>query len=184
VKDDSGFTLAEMLVAIALLALIATYAVSALQVFSNVRRVERGVDVRASETAAMRSIQVGLAGMRPVKKIGDAGRLVFDFSGSSGVVSFVAPLDVRLERGGLYRMSYGLDAPVQRLVLHYQLYRDGGAAALENVVMLDNVTTLAFRYSADGLKWEEEWSKPEKLPSLIEVQLGTSHRVIAIPAAQ
>jgi type II secretion system protein J len=183
-KSEEGFTLAEMLVAIALLALIATYAMSALQVFSNVRRVERSIDARASEAAAMRSIHVSLAGMRPVMKIGEAGKLVFNFNGTSQAVSFVAPLDVRLERGGLYRMSYSLDGTTRRLALQYQLYRNGGETPLEEVVMLDNVSTLAFRYSADGLTWEEKWSSAEKLPALIAVQLGTSRNVIAIPATQ
>jgi type II secretion system protein J len=183
-KSDEGFTLAEMLVAIALLALIATYATSALQVFSNVRRVERSIDARASEAAAMRSIHVSLAGMRPILKVGNEGKLVFDFKGTRQDVSFVAPLDVRLERGGLYRMTYILDSATHRLGLRYQLYRNSGDAPVEEVVMLDNVSTLAFRYSADGLKWEEQWNLPEKLPALIEVQVGTNRNVIAIPAAQ
>jgi type II secretion system protein J len=183
-RNDDGFTLAEMLVAIALLALIATYASSALQVFSNVRRVERSVDARASEAAAMRSIRVSLADMRPVMKTREDGKLVFDFKGSARDVSFVAPLDVRLERGGLYHMTYGLDTTARRLGLKYQLYRNGGDAPVEEVAMLDNVSTLAFRYSADGLQWEEQWNLPEELPALIEVQLGTSRNLIAISAAQ
>ena len=58
---DDGFTLAETLVAMALLALIAAYATSTLRVLSNVQRVEREMDAKASEQAAIRSLQAELS---------------------------------------------------------------------------------------------------------------------------
>jgi prepilin-type N-terminal cleavage/methylation domain-containing protein len=183
VRNEDGFTLAEMLVALVLLALIAAYSTSALQVFSNVHRVERGLDVKAAELAAMRSIQVSLSGLRPVFNVGEGGELTSSFRGTSKDVSFVAPLDDRLERGGLYNMNYSVDVSNRRLVLRYQVHRIGEARPPEVVAMLDNVSRLIFRYSGDGTIWEDQWISDDKLPALIEVQLGENRRLIAIPAA-
>ena len=183
-KSEQGFTLAEMLVTLILLALIAAYSTSALQVFSNVRRIEANIDARTAEAAAMRSIRVSLTGLRRIYKGDEQGNLVLDFSGTRTNVNFVAPLDVHLERGGLYHITFSLDSTSNRLGMRYQLHRAGDEIPVENVFMLDNVTNLGFRYSADGIEWEEQWNSPESLPALVEVQLGTSRSVIAIAAAQ
>ena len=182
---DDGFTLAETLVAMALLALIAAYATSTLRVLSNVQRVEREMDAKASEQAAIRSMSVSLAGMRPVKTADSSGNQVIDFRGTGREISFIAPLDDRLERGGLYRMRYGVDPASRRLVMRYSLRRGADETGPEGgVAMLDDVTDFALRYSADGLNWTEEWTSTDKIPPLIEVRLGSIRKLVAVHTVQ
>jgi prepilin-type N-terminal cleavage/methylation domain-containing protein len=181
---EGGFSVAELLVTLALLALIAAYATSALQTFSNVRRVEAQLDETAARQSALRSIDISLAGMRPAFNAASDGGLILDFLGTENELHFVAPLDDRLERGGLYRMSYYVDAETRRLMLRYQLRRPNTEAKIESIALLDQVNTLKFRYSSDAANWTDRWSVPNKLPRLIAVEVDAARKIIAIPTAE
>jgi type II secretion system protein J len=182
--DQSGFTVAELLVTLSLLALIAAYATSALQTFSNVRRVEAQLDETAAKQSALRSMDISLAGMRPAFNATNDGKLVLDFKGAENELQFVAPLDDRLERGGLYRMTYYLDADTKRLMLSYQLRRSNNEAKVETIPVLDQVSAVKFRYSSDAANWTDSWSVPDKLPRLIAVEVNAQTKIIAIPTAE
>jgi prepilin-type N-terminal cleavage/methylation domain-containing protein len=183
-ENEDGFTVAELLVTLSLLALIAAYATSALQTFSNVRRVEAQLDETAAKQSALRSIDISLAGMRPAFNASSDGKLVLDFRGAENELQFVAPLDDRLERGGLYRMTYYLDAQTKRLMLSYQLRRSNTEAKVETIPVLDQVGAIRFRYSSDATNWTYTWSVPDKLPRLIAVEVDAARKIIAIPTAE
>jgi prepilin-type N-terminal cleavage/methylation domain-containing protein len=181
---QEGFTVAELLVTLSLLALIAAYATSALQTFSNVRRVEAQLDETAAKQSALRSIDITIAGMRPAFNATSDGKLALDFRGAENELQFVAPLDDRLERGGLYRMTYYVDDATQRLMLSYQLRRSNNEAKIESIALLDQVSAVKFRYSSDAANWTDTWSVPDKLPRLIAVEVDAVKKIIAIPTAE
>jgi prepilin-type N-terminal cleavage/methylation domain-containing protein len=181
---EDGFTVAELLVTLSLLALIAAYATSALQTFSNVRRVEAQLDETAARQSALRSMDISLAGMRAAFNATSDGKLVLDFRGAENELQFVAPLDDRLERGGLYRMTYYLDEATQRLMLSYQLRRSNAQAKIETIPVLDQVGAVKFRYSSDASNWTDTWSVPDKLPRLIAIEVDSGRKIIAIPTAE
>jgi prepilin-type N-terminal cleavage/methylation domain-containing protein len=181
---EDGFTVAELLVTLSLLALIAAYATSALQTFSNVRRVEAQLDENAARQSALRSIDISLAGMRPAFNATSDGKLVLDFRGAENELQFVAPLDDRLERGGLYRMTYYHDDETKRLMLSYQLRRSNNEGKVETIPVLDQVGAIKFRYSSDAANWTDTWSVPDKLPRHIAVEVDAATKIIAIPTAE
>ena len=100
-RHDDGFTLVELLVSLALLSLMAIYALNAFSSLRDINRVEDRVDAQMEVEAVARHLRETIADVRPifVRDSNNAPKLLF--RGSPGVLEFVSASNGGLETGGL-----------------------------------------------------------------------------------
>ena len=173
---QAGFTLAEMLVALALLGLMSAFALTSLNTLGEVKRVEARIDGRSDVEAVQRHLQQAIADTRVVFDSDDQAQQKISFSGTTTSLKIVTVLDDRFERGGLYLLDYSLAA--SELKLDYVLYRPSKSAqASKTEILLQNVASLSFRYfgpsEVGGVsQWQQNWPATDQLPLAIEVTVG------------
>lgn len=155
---NGGFTLLEMLVALALTALVA------LALAAGIGTTRRGWDGIAA--AGQDAAPAALALVR--RQLAQAAPLVAGRSGFSGGpdwVGFVAPSPSPALDGVLYRQR--LEARGDGLWLTWQNL-DGGTVHQRR--LLAGVTPAFAYYGEAG--WQNSWSDPERLPRLVRLRLA------------
>lgn len=180
---SDGFTLVELLVAIAILALLATLLVGGLRF--GTRAWERA-DVHADIVSEVQIVQAFLrrriSEAAPVRKQGQSDKPVVDFDGERTHLSFVTVMPVHLETGGYARLDLDFRPDLGKLLLRWQPYDfSGGAkrsADAETRVLLDGVAEVSFAYfgsAADDTDqasaWQNEWKGRGRLPALIDLRV-------------
>lgn len=195
---SAGFTLLEMLVALALLALFA----SALpQAYGLVRRtwaISAELSRDNPEQTARAFLQTRLAEATPVfdrKSEGDE----IAFAGSEDSLNFVAPLIHAPKGGGLYRfrLYVGPDASGRSALLvslephgpPQQRDEFNAAPPTQDVQRLAPAAGVRLRYFGrpaprEKAQWQSSWNRNDALPDLVEINLarenGTQMPTLAI----
>lgn len=170
-KPQAGFTLVELLVALALTALAALLVAAALR--AGTLALER-VTQHQQRTEAMREtahlFRRMLHAVPPVGQY-ERGRLLLFFSGAAN--SLELPLETAR---GLERARFYLDAGSLRMALLPPPFPLPGAtvAPLPPVVLLEDVAALRFAYF-DGQAWQPEWQLAEKLPQAVRIEMVRQH---------
>ena len=173
---EAGFTLPELLVAIALLALLATYTLGALQNISAARVIHERIGRAASIEAVRRHIRQTIQGARAVfVQRGRAQPASLAFLGEAGTLMLVGPSDPRLERGGLYTVVYRLKD--KALVTTRTLYSPQVQDRIKPhapIELLQGAQSIAFRYFGpveEGARsaWHDRWLRTDMLPLQISV---------------
>jgi general secretion pathway protein J len=174
-SEEDGFTLAEMLVALAILALMSTYAIMSITTLNQVKRVEQKIDASSEVDAVQRHLQHTIADTRSIFALDAENLARLAFVGKPDTLEIVAPLNDRLERGGLYRLRYGFDPGSRQMTLGYALFRPVPVQSnLASEPLLTNVENLTFRYygydsSDESGEWTSAWERTDILPSAIEI---------------
>ena len=175
---QAGFTLLELLVAVTLLAYVATLLAGGLR-----------LGLRAWETIEQRggtihNVQVvqhflrhTLAEALPPNADDPLEARIFD--GERDRLAFVAPLPAHLG-GGLHRLAVELapGADGRALVLQLRPYhpRDPDAGEAETFVLLERVERLELTYYESGPapgdgQWRDRWQDRPELPALVHINL-------------
>lgn len=177
-SDTAGFTLIEMLVASAMLALMAIYAVSSISTFKEIRRVESRFDERRSVASVQRHFGQTISNAHvSFELIGEAETRII-FTGKSDSLVLTSMLDDRLERGGLHRLNYRLDKSSKRLVLRYEIARPTRSNSGEReLVLLENINAIKLSYFGahddDGADtWQSTWARPDRLPIYVRIEVA------------
>ena len=176
---DDGFTLVEMLVALALMAVLSAYGLGALRAYQQMNRLAAALDAQGEVDAVHRHMKQALADARPVFE-GDAGaepKAVFQ--GAAHSLRFATVLSDRIARGGLHVAEYALDPNTQEVTIARQLFRPAANASRSEppLALIGGVDTLSFHYCGRPCRgapntWPDHWDDAESLPALIAVTLG------------
>lgn len=178
-QGESGFTLIETLVSIALLALLVAFLPGLLQMGMTALHSQSELDAISGRGPARQYLSQRLASATPALQRQADGRLRLAFAGRSSELSFVAPAALGEEHSGIqaYRVALvntGLELTARPYVI------DGPAEARTSVLM-HAVTSLNLRYfgqlgGEDGARWHDEWIGESHLPQLVELRTGFSDR--------
>lgn len=175
-SSQSGFTLVEMLVALAIFSLISVAGVALLQSASNTQLAvkDRLGDLSANARAvAMIEADLAQAAARPVRltATGDAAAFVSGGSETTGqLFAFTSLGRSNLDdapRSDLQRVAYALeDGELRRIG---STMADGGTA--QPVTLLKDVTTAVARFRDAEGNWRSDWdaSDPLLLPRAVEL---------------
>jgi general secretion pathway protein J len=179
---EAGFTLVELLVSLALMALMSAYAVASLRTFSAMERVSKTFEQQAEVYAAQRNLRQLIGDARLVYRTDDNGLPKALFDGKSDAIRVLSTLNDRLERGGLYVLDFTFDEENHRLQLKSQLFRPNGEYNLRSVPILEGVESLTWRYcgipcsETDPTRWPNNWIPVDRLPSRVALELQFTDR--------
>jgi general secretion pathway protein J len=184
---ERGFTLLELLVSLALLALILSFVGGALRFGARAWEAAGALDRGASMAAVRTFLEQRMAEATPVYERDEAGRVRIAFSGLSQELSFVSPFTRGEAGAGLYRFHLYLQSVVpgaqdgMALVLRQSLYqpdvvRPVAGTSAEGQFLLRDIAGIGFRYFGQmdprtPAAWQSEWTRTDALPELIEMSV-------------
>ena len=182
-NSESGVTLVELLIVIALLAVMASYAVLSFGQIGRLRKIEadiaRDAEIDAVVAHFRREIESARFLLLAPKEDEPAG---IAFIGEARRLALVTDGDRRLETGGLTVSAYALEASGDSNILsnYRTVFRPDEPIAsysgVEPVRILRDLDAITFRFfgqSPEGetLQWSSDWQRTDGLPQLIEVTL-------------
>jgi len=181
-EPQAGFSLIEMLIALALLAVIAAILVAGI---TDARRALGAVDRRSAQ-AAVAPVQAVLQRLIKEARPAPDGSRTPDperaFIGKPDRLSFVSSFVPQGQYGGLRRYDIGLDASgpgSRRLMMQHRLDLAATAPAPPDdtrTVLLDGVEALRVRYFGaldqdTPPAWHDSWRHPVTVPLLVSVDI-------------
>ena len=172
-RNDIGFTLIEMLVSLALLAMMSIYALQSFRTLNQMDLIGRRMQGQNEVNAVVHHLATELSGARIA--FADAGtaqqRLLFSSSGKS--LNYVTASNGDRETGGLYLVTLSVDA-TGSLISNRQLLRSDGSGPSEAVTLLSDVKSLTFSFDETKPADEvlHEWIGKDHLPAAAEIKVG------------
>lgn len=187
---EAGFTLLELLVAIALTAL----AVGSLPaIFEFARRSTAAVarvDKRAGDWAALAFIEQRLNEITAAELQDKAGVKKLAFNGQPDRIGFVAPLTFLADDSGLAEFEIAFSGqPSEGVMMAWRMWRPappGGRKPelppVRSRSLVPGAQGLAFRYwgspkIGEPASWTNSWPRSDALPDVIELSIDTRGRI-------
>jgi general secretion pathway protein J len=181
--DDAGFTLVEILVAVALTGLLSSLIFGGIgfgaRAWTKVeRRTIEGADISVVQGVLRRTIAAAFPSFASSDPTD--GSIAFDGDGVS--LTLVAPLPAAIEAGVLARERFFVaqngGAPALFMGWHLDLPSsdEGTPPAEETVLLLDHVRRVRFDYFGppDDMQypiWQEAWTGRLSLPQMVRVRI-------------
>jgi general secretion pathway protein J len=170
----AGFTLVEVMVGLALLAMLMTVIVTAIRVGT---RSWSQAEARAGDVDAMNAVQDLLrrtiAAARPAFASPDPAVMTVRFTGEPDALSLIAPLPGSQGAGPWTPLQLHLAraGAVQGLFLSWP---DGATGRPHDEMLLDHVTALRLAYygppaPGEPAGWQPRWAGRERLPALVRI---------------
>jgi general secretion pathway protein J len=166
---EDGFTLVEVLVSLAILAIMLTYAIQSFFYFGKARQQADAISAQAEVDAAADLLRRELSGAVPVYRLDDQGRPLLRFKGEAEAIEFVILSSGDRETGGLVLVRYFVDDR-NRLVSERRVLRDSVESAPETFSLLNGVEALHLDYVLGG-KNQTAWTSPDRLPQWTRIKV-------------
>ena len=190
-SSEAGFSLIELLVSLALLALLMAMVPGTLTLARRETQVAVELDRRASFDAAMSFLEQQLAQATAIYERGEDGRLRIIFSGEADAVTFMAPSSVRALEAGLARfeLKIGGDGDGRTgLIVSWMPWRPAPAEG-ETVtgppprsrLIVPDAQNLTLRYLGPGSDgeapvWSPTWARTDAIPDLVEIKVTSGRQ--------
>lgn len=188
-EREAGFTLLELLVSLALAALLMAAVPATVRFAKRGLTVAAELDTRARADAALAFLEQRLSQSTAIYDRGDDGRLRIIFEGSPQSIVFVAPVTFKTEDSGLarFKVSIGSDGDGRGgLILTWQPWRPtlAGGQSAETVeprsrLLVSPAQDFALRYfgapsASEDPEWSDTWQRGDSLPDLVEFRVTVS----------
>lgn len=183
-RHDGGFTLLELLVSLALIALLMVAMPAALNLAKRTQATATQLDRQATAEATASFIEQRLAEATSIYDRGGDGRLLVIFRGEPGLLAFVAPVTFATAQSGLARLQFeiGTDADGRSgLIMTWTAWRplESGdpAPVVLSRLMLPDATEFQLRYfgaatASQKPEWTTTWTRQDRIPDLIEFRIS------------
>ena len=176
-----GFTLVEILVAMALLSLVMLGMLTAMRSFAQTEtRIDERIRIDDDLRVSARFLRAVISTVSPRTRAAPAGApKEIDFFGGTDAMRWIGVMPARHGAGGLYRFRLyarpaSADEPMA-LMLEFAPYVPGYEAPLDpgtvqSRVMAVDIGEIRIRYQDDlrsGEQWLADWPHPDRLPRRI-----------------
>jgi len=181
---QAGFSLLELLVALALLATLTAILMSALQFGAQVWRRGDPAAQGADLAAAYRTLQNNIERALPIpERTEQASAALMAFDGTAEAVTFVVanPGRVGLLGDAVLRIALGGGNGAAFLGISWAPYDPKTRLAVEafneTLTLLPGIEAVSLRYfgakdeDPDGARWSGDWQRQTTLPRLIGIEL-------------
>ncbi len=187
-RVQRGFSLIELLIAMTILALVASVMSSSIRFSINTASVvEARVAAAETDHLVHRALRRHLQLARPVGMQDEDGDWQVDFEASRNSVSFIAPAPEALNVTGLVRIRLDIvnDSEVSgdagQLLIQFEPYRQGRTGATRRTgdsrVILDGFGRAEFAYfdakRRPSGQWVDAWQYADRLPDLVRLRVLT-----------
>jgi prepilin-type N-terminal cleavage/methylation domain-containing protein len=188
--DQEGFTLVELLVALALTAAIANFIVGGFQLVRRAAAITYDRERAEEVDAAAAQLRGLLARTMPVTTIDDADSIARPlFEGQTDAITFVTLSEATAFQGGLMRVRLSwqdhppLPARPATLVVRAATFRANPRLIFESepVVLFRDVVGFSLRYFGapevdKPRQWHSEWLRRDRMPLAVLVQIDLAGR--------
>ena len=181
---ENGFALVELLVSLALLALMVTYTVSSIFTLRQLNRISEQAAAQDEVDAVTRYLRQDIGDLRLMFETRQNGAQTLIFEGAPHSLTFIGSSDGARETGGLHQVRMYLN-DAGNLIAERQLLQTQPVGPINSVVLLRHVGSLQFAYTGPaGLRsrtgWLESWPRgnasPVALRIVVEFKPGDSRR--------
>lgn len=182
-SGDAGFTLLELLIGIALFALISALVVGSIRGARQALNVAEQSNDETVIDAAQALVRNLLTEARPLPVDANMPESQIVFSGAASQLSFISTYTAEGQFGGLYSSTFGA-APSNAVqgqfdvVITQALFRSTASPApmSKTTLLVKNVTALGIRYygyddQTTTWVWNNAWSGSARLPTLVEIDV-------------
>jgi general secretion pathway protein J len=173
--NESGFTLVEMLVALALLSIMTLYAWQSFSTLQRFKLIADRVGSQMEVDAAARQMTMAISDTRGVLGHDVNNQPLGTFKGQPNRIEFIATSDGERETGGFYVVTYSVDDKA-RLISTHRLFRENEILAETKITLLRNVKSLSFKYlyqapNEQNLQVSNTWEGKLTSPWAVEVNV-------------
>lgn len=176
-RAKDGFTLVELLVSLALLSLMAIYAIQAFSTLRSMNQVQINLAAQMEVEAVARHLRGELQETVAVFLPGGLTTPKLLFVGKPATLTYVATSNGEREVGGLYVVNLALDSDGV-LKSRRQLIQAEVLEHVDEIVLLRGVRSVQFAYFPNGSQPQSvpEWPADNQLPNAIDIFLTFDER--------
>lgn len=180
-SSESGFTVLELIVSLAVLSLILAVIPSTLQLARRAWQLSNQIEVSSGEEAAAAYLERTLTSVTPVYERGGQGGRTLAFAGDTAALRFVAEGSIGGGMAGPHVHELTVD-DAGRLTISRVPFIAGVTAAGDGRrhVLFDGVRGMRLRYfgqpdDAPAERWVTAWRGQSRLPRLVELTVVSSN---------
>ncbi|ANW00403.1 prepilin-type N-terminal cleavage/methylation domain-containing protein [Bradyrhizobium icense] len=178
-RGEQGLTLIELLLSLAILAILTGFLAGGLSMARQAFGADRASEIGSETSAAVQTVAALVGSALPVRADGASPKDAIGFDGRGEAISFVGLSEGRSLRGGPYRIvlrrSAG-DIVADFVAFNAARSKENPEPAATRVVVLSGVREIRIGYfgAADAKTkptWRADWTRAERLPDLVSIRI-------------
>jgi general secretion pathway protein J len=178
-RGEQGLTLIELLLSLAILAILTGFLAGGLSMARQAFGADRASEIGSETSAAIQTVAALVGSALPVRFDGAGPKDAIGFDGRGEAIAFVGLSEGRSLRGGPHRIVLrrsGGDIVADFAALNGARSKETPEPAATRVVVLSGVREIHIRYfgTVDAKvkpAWRTDWVRAERLPELVSIRI-------------
>ncbi|WP_057856260.1 prepilin-type N-terminal cleavage/methylation domain-containing protein [Bradyrhizobium lablabi] len=178
-RGEQGLTLIELLLSLAILAILTGFLAGGLSMARRAFGADRASEIGSETSAAIQTVAALVGSALPVRFDGAGPKDAIGFDGRGEVISFVGLSEGRSLRGGPHKIVLrrsGSDIVVDFVAVPGVRSKEGSEPSPTRVVVLSGVREIRVGYfgTVDAKvkpAWRTDWIRAERLPDLVSIRI-------------
>ncbi|WP_198164246.1 prepilin-type N-terminal cleavage/methylation domain-containing protein [Bradyrhizobium jicamae] len=178
-RGEQGLTLIELLLSLAILAILTGFLAGGLSMARRAFGADRASEIGSETSAAIQTVAALVGSALPVRFDGAGPKDAVGFDGRGEVISFVGLSEGRSLRGGPHKIVLrrsGSDIVADFVALNGARSKESPEQSPTRVVVLSGVRDIRLGYfgtTDPKVKpaWRADWLRAERLPDLVSIRI-------------
>jgi prepilin-type N-terminal cleavage/methylation domain-containing protein len=178
-RGEQGLTLIELLLSLAILAVLTGFLAGGLSMSRRAFATDRASEIGSETSAAIQTVAALVGSALPVRFDGAGPKDAIGFDGRGEAISFVGLSEGRSLRGGPHKIVLrrsGGDIVADFVPLNGARAKENPEPAATRVVVLSGVRDIRIGYfgTVDAKvkpTWRADWVRAERLPDLVSIRI-------------